>query len=218
MLINADHAERVAIDTNNIPWQPSPLPGVERKMLERNGAEQARATSIVRYAPGARFSQHNHPRGEEILVLEGTFADELGEYPAGTYLRNPHNSVHAPYSPDGCVLLVKLRYQDPADSQRVVIDTHSAAWRPGLEEGLTVLPLAEFATEHTALVRWQPGTHFQPHRHYGGEEIFVLDGVFQDEFGDYPAGTWLRSPHMSQHQPFSEPGCLIFVKVGHLEG
>jgi anti-sigma factor ChrR (cupin superfamily) len=82
--------------------------------------------------------------------------------------------------------------------------------------GLTVLPLSEFETAHTAMVKWAPGTHFKPHRHFGGEEIYVVEGVFEDEFGRYPAGTWIRSPHLSVHTPFSIEGCTIFVKTGHL--
>jgi anti-sigma factor ChrR (cupin superfamily) len=67
-------------------------------------------------------------------------------------------------------------------------------------------------------VRWAPQTYFNPHRHYGGEEIFLVDGVFEDEHDRYPAGSWIRSPHMSSHQPFSKEGCTIFVKTGHLLG
>lgn len=48
------------------------------------------------------------------------------------------------------------------------------------------------------------------------KEILVLSGVFEDEYGSYPAGTWLRSPHLSRHQPFSRSGCTIYVKTGHL--
>jgi anti-sigma factor ChrR (cupin superfamily) len=56
-----------------------------------------------------------------------------------------------------------------------------------------------------------------PHRHWGGEEILVLDGVFEDEHGRYPTGSWLRSPHQSEHHPFTGPdGALIYVKTGHL--
>jgi len=95
---------------------------------------------------------------------------------------------------------------------------NSAPWFPGLVDGLSVLPLSEFGTQHTAMVRWAPGTFFSPHRHYGGEEIFVVDGVFEDEHGRYPTGTWIRGPHLSQHQPFSREGCLILVKTGHLPG
>lgn len=96
------------------------------------------------------------------------------------------------------------------------LDTASMQWLPGLVSGLAVMPLHQHAGEHAALVRWQPETFFQSHAHFGGEEILVLDGVFEDEFGRYPAGSWLRSPHMSRHQPFSREGCTIYVKTGHL--
>ena len=81
---------------------------------------------------------------------------------------------------------------------------------------LMVMPLSEYDTSHTALVRWAPHTYFNPHRHYGGEEIFVVEGVFSDEQGRYPQGSWIRSPHLSQHQPFSVEGCLILLKTRHL--
>ncbi len=216
MELNANLKDRIVIDTRTAPWIASPEPGVERKLLDRVGDEVARATSIVRYVPGSAFASHEHALGEEFLVLAGTFADEHGEYPAGTYVRNPPGSLHRPFSPPGCEIFVKLRQFRPDDGARVVIDTRDAAWRPGLVPGLTVLPLHEFGSEHVAMVRWAPGTRFQAHTHWGGEEIFVVDGVFSDELGDYSAGTWIRSPHLSLHQPFSEPGCLIYVKVGHL--
>ena len=216
MALNADFGARVVVDTRLAPWIASPEPGVDRKLLDRVGDEVARATSIVRYAPGAAFASHEHALGEEFLVLAGTFADEGGEYPTGTYVRNPPGSRHRPYSPAGCELFVKLRQFQADDRAHVVIDTRRAEWRPGLVPGLSVLPLHECGAEHVALVRWAPGTRFQAHTHWGGEEILVLDGVFADEHGDYPAGSWIRSPHGSRHQPFSAPGCLIFVKVGHL--
>lgn len=112
---------------------------------------------------------------------------------------------------------MKLRHLSPGDGQQLAIDTRSSTdWRPGLVPGLRVLPLAGYGSEHTALVHWAPGTRFSPHRHAGGEEILVLEGVFSDEHGDYPVGTWLRSPDGSAHQPYSETGCLIWVKTGHL--
>lgn len=216
MQVNADFDQRVVIDTLSSEWVDSPVPGVERIMLDRLGAEDARATSRVRFAPGSSFTPHQHPLGEEFLVLSGAFSDEYGHYPAGTYVRNPPGSGHTAFSDQGCELFVKVRQFAPDDTSRVVIDTKAAAFRQGLVPGLTVLPLHEFGTEHAALVRWAPGTKFQPHTHWGGEEIFVLEGVFNDEHGDYPAGTWLRSPHMSIHKPYSDSGCLIYVKVGHL--
>ena len=214
--INADETERCVVNSDQLDWLASPQSQVQRRLLARDGGEVARATSIVRYAPGARFTAHLHALGEEILVLEGTFSDELGDYGPGSYLKNPPGSSHAPFSVDGCTLFVKLRHLQPQDSERVVVDTRRARWRQGMVEGLTVLPLSEFGTTHTALVRWAPGTFFNPHRHYGGEEIFVVEGVFEDEHGRYPQGCWIRSPHLSQHQPFSREGCLILVKTGHL--
>jgi len=201
---------------NDADWVASPSVGIERRMLDRNGMEQGRATSIVRYAAGSGFPAHEHPGGEEILVLDGVFSDERGDYTAGTYIRNPIGSRHAPYSDSGCTLFVKLWQFDPTDTQRVVIDTKAAQWHPGLVPGLSVLPLHSHGSEHAALVRWAPGTQFKQHRHWGGEEILVLDGTFEDEHGSYPAGSWLRSPHQSEHTPFSNAGCTIFVKTGHL--
>ena len=97
-----------------------------------------------------------------------------------------------------------------------LVNTALTPWHRGMVEGLTVTPLSEFQTTHTAMVRWAPGTYFNPHRHFGGEEIFIVDGVFSDEHGNYRQGIWIRSPHLSQHKPFSVEGCLILVKTGHL--
>ncbi len=217
MQIHADHAQRVVLDTAKLPWQPSRGAGVERKLLERHGGEEGRAISVVRYAKGVAFPQHAHPGGEEILVLEGTFADERGEYPRGTWLQNPPGSVHAPYSPDGCILLVRLRFAVAGEMEGRVVDTRSAPWYPGMAEGLSVLPLMDSGGVHAALVRWEPGSRFPAHRHYGGEEIYVLSGIFGDEWGSYPQGTWMRSPHLSSHEPFSRSGCTLYVRTGHLD-
>ena len=216
MELHANLSQRAVVDSTTLAWMPSPMAGVQRRMLDRLGGEVARATSIVRYAPGSRFERHSHGGGEEILVLEGTFSDEHGDYGVGSYLRNPVGSSHAPFSAEGCTLLVKLQQMHPADQQRVVLDTHGTTWRAGLVPGLEVLPLHAFGSEHVALVRWSPSTVFQLHGHPGGEEILVLEGVFQDEHGTYPVGSWLRNPPGSMHRPWSEKGCTIWVKTGHL--
>jgi anti-sigma factor ChrR (cupin superfamily) len=216
--INADFAQRVLMQpASPADWIPSPMSGVLRRPLDRVGGEVARATSLVRYAPGSQFKRHLHGGGEEILVLEGVFSDEQGDYPTGTYLRNPPGTVHAPFSREGCTLFVKLWQFAQGDVQPVRIDTRSTGWRPGLVPGLGVMPLHEFDGVSTALVRWAPGTHFNPHSHPGGEEIFVLEGLFRDEHGAYPAGSWLRSPRWSRHTPYTgAEGAIIYVKVGHL--
>ena len=215
MNLHDDYSQRVVLNHNDLPWVPSPEAGVQRRMLDRRGGEVARATSIVRYKAGAKFERHNHDLGEEIFVLEGVFSDETGDYPAGSYIMNPPGSSHAPYSETGCLLFVKLRHLGPEQQHREVIDTTRTPWLQGLVPGLKVMPLMQQGTGST-LVRWAPQTFFNPHRHFGGEEIFVVDGVFEDEHGRYPKGSWIRSPHMSQHQPFSREGCTIFVKTGHL--
>ena len=214
--LNMDRTIRVAIETANLPWQDSPSAGVSRKKLEREAAETGQVTSVVRYDPNSHFSAHQHPLGEEIFVLNGIFEDEHGQYPAGTYLRNPPGTSHSPGSTPGCDLLVKLNSFDPDDKQPVCIQTQNTDWRPGLVSGLSVMPLHSFGTQHSALVRWAPGTVFKPHVHPGGEEVFVLEGIFSDEQGSYPTGTWLRNPPYSQHHPFTQDGCTIFVKTGHL--
>ena len=216
MNINANFNQRVVLQTLNIPWVDSPMAGVQRRMLDRIGDEVARATSVVRYAPGSYFSAHTHNGGEEFLVLDGVFSDEHGDFGPGTYIRNPVGSSHTPYSQDGATILVKLWQMAPDDQQRVVIDTAKTGWAPGLVPGLEVLPLHAYGPEQVALVKWAPGTTFQPHRHWGGEEIFVIKGTFADEQGVYSQGTWLRNPPDSMHTPFSDEGCIIYVKTGHL--
>ena len=192
------------------------MAGVQRRKLDRIGDEVARATSLVKYAPKSYFNPHTHGGGEEIFVIEGVFSDEHGDYPAGTYIRNPIGTTHKPHSEDGCVIFVKLHQFDKNDTKQFSINTQKTEFLPGSAPGLTVLLLHSFEGESCALVRWAPKTKFNPHQHWGGEEIYVLEGTFSDEYGDYPAGTWLRSPHLSKHHPYSEEGCLIYVKTGHL--
>lgn len=217
MKINADLSQRALVYSEEIPWVDSPLPGVQRRMLERDGEEVARATSIVRYAPDSYFSAHVHGGGEEFLVLAGVFSDEQGDFAPGSYVRNPVGSGHTPYSKAGCTIFVKLWQMPPDNRNYVTLDTNTAIWQPGLVQGLQVMPLHTYGTEQVALVKWEPRTQFDHHAHPGGEEIFVLEGVFEDEFGQYPKGTWLRNPPSSVHTPFSREGCLIYVKAGHLQ-
>ena len=150
--------------------------------------------------------------GKNSSYWTGTLSDEFGDYPAGTYVRNPskanirRTARKAARSSSSCINF--LETMQPERSSGPLTQSSCPAARPGL----SVLPLHQVGTESVALVRWTPGTRFSRHRHWGGEEILVLEGVFQDEHGDYPAGTWLRNPHLSVHTPFSETGALIWVK------
>jgi anti-sigma factor ChrR (cupin superfamily) len=218
--LRADFAARVVVRPEDYVWVPSPMRGVERMMLDRIGDEVARATSLVRYAPNSSFTPHRHDGGEEFMVLDGVFSDEHGDYPAGHYIRNPIGTSHTPrIGAEGATIFVKLHQFQHDDREQTAIDTLTSSWSPGLVAGLSVLPLHGFGTENVALVRWAPNTRFNAHRHWGGEEILVLEGTFHDEHGSYPKGSWLRSPHGSQHAPYTlEDGALIYVKTGHLGG
>lgn len=213
--VNMDFSEVAVVLASERTWVTSPSDGVSRVHLEREARESGHTTSFVRFAPGASFSEHTHPQGEELYVLDGVFSDEQGDYPAGTYIRNPPGSRHRPFTREGCELFVKLDQFQAGDTDKVVIHPEDHQWQPGIGH-LRVLPLHSFGGEHTALVFWPANEVFQPHTHWGGEEIVVLEGRFIDEHGEYPAGSWLRSPHMSRHFPRVEEETLIWVKVGHL--
>ncbi len=101
----------------------------------------ARATSLVRYAPASAFPAHEHGLGEEFLVLYGVFSDEHGDYGEGTYVRNPPRSRHSPRTVPGCTIFVKLRQMQPTETERVVIDTATATWKPADPKGPRVLSL-----------------------------------------------------------------------------
>jgi anti-sigma factor ChrR (cupin superfamily) len=149
-------------------------------------------------------------------VLDGVFSDEHGNYPPGTYVRNPPGSRHTPRTEPGCTILVKLRQMTPSETERVVIDTSAAQWEDGTP-GLTRLPLhADSTGERVALERLSPGAHAPGADCPGGEEIFLLSGALRDEYGDYGAGTWIRNPAGFRRSLQSPEGATYWVKRGHL--
>jgi anti-sigma factor ChrR (cupin superfamily) len=214
-LVNMDLSKPVCLRPEDQAWITSPADGVSRIYLEREAAESGHTTSFVKFEPGSFFPPHEHPRGEEIYVLEGIFSDENGDYPAGSYIRNPPGSYHKPFTRHGCTLFVKLDQFQHDDTANVILRPENQSWRHGIGN-LEVLPLHSHNTQSTALVFWPDNEVFQPHTHWGGEEIVVIRGTFIDEFGRYPAGSWIRNPHMSNHYPHVEEETLILVKVGHL--
>lgn len=210
-----DFSKEISVLADKQQWVKSPADGVSRIPLEREAEESGHTTSFVKFAPNSFFSEHSHPQGEEIYVLDGVFSDENGDYPAGTYLRNPPGSYHKPFTKKGCTLFVKLEQFQVGDKEHVVILPEDQQWQQDIGN-LKVLSLHTFNTESTALVLWPRNEVFQPHTHFGGEEIVVISGKFIDEHGDYPTGSWLRSPHLSKHFPRVEEETLILIKVGHL--
>jgi len=208
MRINADFSRRALVRFDATPWVASPMPGVARKMLDRIGAEVARATSIVRYNPGSAFSPHTHDGGEEYLVLEGVFEDESGAFPAGAYVRNPPTSRHAPAAPQGATILVKLHQFDPADRARVHVD-------PG---GTGAVALHADARETVRIAAWPPGA-IVPLDAAGGTELFVLAGGFSEGGDTLGRWDWLRLPPGRAATAVAGPeGARVWIKSGHLAG
>jgi anti-sigma factor ChrR (cupin superfamily) len=196
-------------------WAPSPSGSVWRKRVHRVGpAESGQVTSVVRYEPRSRFPAHDHPDGEEILVLEGVFSDEHGDWRAGTYLLNPEGFRHAPFSEAGCVLFVKLRQSPGRDRRHVVLDTGKAPWEPTTFHGISQKNLYRQAgfSDVTCLERWDRGADLGLISYEKGVELFVLEGSFADDEGAYSEGCWLRLPTGSAHHPRSERGCTLYVK------
>jgi anti-sigma factor ChrR (cupin superfamily) len=215
--LRADFSKRVVVATRDEPWVPSPQHGVDRCMLDRIGGEVARATSLVRYAAASRFPPHQHEAGEEFLVLDGVFSDEHGDYPAGTYVRNPPGSAHATHTEGGCTIFVKLRQMHPDERRRVVITTNDAPWSSN-SVGRSSLQLfvSPDGTENVAIERLAPNATIAQYVCHGGEEILVLSGVLSDEFGDHGPGVWLRNPDGFRNALASRDGCTYWVKRGHL--
>ena len=216
MRINADFSRRVAVHPDAYDWVSSPAAGVERMMLDRIGEEVARATTIVRFAPKSYFDAHTHGGGEEFLVLDGVFSDQYGDFPAGTYVRNPIGTSHKPHTDDGCTILVKLHQFDPSDTRQFHVDINAGSYQLTGIEGVTELPLHEAVTETVRVLRLEPGARLDGGRLDGGEEIFVIDGEIEDDAGRYPAGSWIRTPDGAHHPVRSETGARIWVKTGHL--
>jgi hypothetical protein len=217
MEINADFTRRVLINSDELDWMPSPMPGVYRRMLDRIGDEVARASSIVRYAPGSAFASHTHGGGEEFLVLEGVFQDEHGDYPAGHYIRNPPTSRHTPRSENGCIIFVKLWQFDPADRASMVIDTTAAEMRPDKDRpGIAVAPLYADARETVQIETWVADTQSDMIL-FGGAEILVLEGCLIDNGEVIRPGGWLRIPAGgSISATAGASGAQLWIKSGHM--
>ncbi|MDA8350888.1 MAG: cupin domain-containing protein [Pseudomonadota bacterium] len=193
MFLNEDLSRRAVVHAAELPWVASPTAGVERRMLFRIGAEQARATSIVRYAPGSRFPRHVHPGGEEFLVLEGVFQDERGDYPAGSYVRNPPASAHAPGSEAGCIIFVKLWQFRREDSAAVTLRPGEGQARPPAEGQQTSQMLFDDGHEQVRLDAW--AAHAPLHLANSlGLEVLVLGGSFTQDGEHFARWSWLRLP------------------------
>ena len=217
MRVNSEFSEVVALNTSQIDWLESPMAGVDRRMLDRIGEEVARATSIVRYAPASHFSAHTHSGGEEFIVLDGTFQDEHGDYPAGTYVRNPIGTRHIPRSDQGCTIFVKLWQFAPQDQHQFSVNLNTAEMMPDPQHPeIRCSLLYRFGDEQVMLEDW-PASTSRRIEAGGGAEMLLLDGSIEFEGRDFGRHDWIRLPVGYSAQMHSGPkGARIWIKSGHL--
>ena len=217
--INGDLAARVVVDTTQMEWTESPSGAVWRKRVHLVGSpESGQVTSVVRYEPGSRFPPYDHPQGEEILVIDGVFSDEHGDWPAGTYLLNPEGFRHAPFSEPGCRLFVKLRQFPGREREHVVMNTLELPWQPGSRPGVAEKLLYQQAgfRDSMRLERWEPGADLGTIEYPFGVELLIMSGNFVDDVGAYDEGCWMRLPAGFAHHPRSVDGCTMYIKSGGL--
>jgi anti-sigma factor ChrR (cupin superfamily) len=215
--LNGDLDRRIAINSDDLDWTESPGGEVLRKRLHRVGPpESGQVTSIVRYQPGSVFPRHAHPEGEEILVLEGIFSDDQGDWPAGTYLLNPEGFEHQPSSKPGCLLFVKLRQYPGRERRHVALDTGEQPWRSSIRPGVYWKKLYAQPpfSDHMRLERWTVPGDVGVLNFPQGAEIFVMRGRFHDEQDEYRQHAWLRLPPGSQLKPRGGEQCDLYVKEG----
>lgn len=217
MKIAADFSQRVVVHSESLEWIPSPMPGVDRKPLDRVGGEVARATSIVRYAPGSEFSPHVHTGGEEFIVLEGVFQDEHGDFPTGSYIRNPPQSKHQPSSKTGCVIFVKLwQFQMQDRTQiRLQTDVMTSIAHPDFSK-VAVTSLYRDGFEEVSLLYFDPEADISLNVQ-GGAELLVLEGSLDEQTDTLVKHSWLRTPINSEINPKAgNKGAKVWLKTGHL--
>ncbi|MBA4164532.1 MAG: cupin [Erythrobacter sp.] len=217
MEINADFEIAVGVHTSALEWRPSPMSGVDRRMLDRIGGEVARATSIVRYAPASHFSAHTHDGGEEFIVLEGIFQDEHGDYPAGTHVRNPVGTRHVPRSDGGCTIFVKLWQFDPQDRVQFALDLASVTLtadpaQPGIARAI----LHERPDELVQIEQWDAGA-VRRLDSQGGVELLILEGSIVWRGQEYSRHDWIRLPcGWSGSAAAGLQGATLWIKSRHL--
>lgn len=214
MELNSDFTTRVVVHSNTLDWQTSPMKGVDRRMLDRIGDEVARATTIVRYAPGSQFSAHTHTGGEEFIVLDGVFQDEHGDFPEGTYVRNPPTSAHTPGSDAGCTIFVKLWQFDMQD--RTQFRKTMAEELAAPVDGVATALLHEDAREVVTYHHMEPGAVLTSQAP-GGIELLVIGGSVRVGADQLETHAWLRLPDGDSLSAVAgTTGARIWMKTGHL--
>ena len=216
MRINDDLTQPVIERGSTKAWVPSPAPGVERRMLFRIGEEKARATSIVRYIPGSAFDRHVHTGGEEFLVLDGVFQDDQGDYPAGSYVRNPPGSSHAPAAKEGATIFVRLWQFRAADSSHVVRLPGEGDPVPPREGAATARVLFDDEHEQVRLEEWTANeqVHVENSK---GLELLVISGTIIVDGEELLPQDWVRlPPGLHLEAAIGDLGARVWIKLAPL--
>lgn len=214
--INENLLTRTAVLYNSLTWYPTIYTGISFGCFESDQEVQEHpVTMLTKFEPGGFFELHGHPGGEEILVLEGTFKDERGVHPPGTYMLNPEGFIHLPYSEEGCLTFVKLRQHGGKTRQQIRVNIFDLPGQPGVIPEIQVKPIYEQIDypEKVWIEQWQPGTSLSQVVETEVKEIFVIQGTWSDELGDYPPYSWVRYSPNCPYQPASKDGCLLYVKT-----
>jgi hypothetical protein len=212
MTLHSDHSIRVVVDATDLHAGQAG----ERPLELRTASAESRIT-LRSLQAGATWT-HDGKHLLEVLVVRGLLSLNGENLGSSSYVRLAPGVPTTFTSTEASMIYLNERTPTEPEKESYALRGDALDWRQGMVPGLKVTSLHQGLTKHTALVRWAPETRFNPHTHVGGEEILVLEGVFRDEHGSYPAGTWIRSPHMSNHRPFTgAEGATILVKVGHLD-
>lgn len=217
MRINDDLTKLVIVHAAKLDWVKSPAAGVDRRMLYRVGDEVARATSIVRYAPGSAFPRHVHSGGEEILVLEGTFQDEHGDYPAGSYFRNPPGTSHEPAAAKGCTIFVRLWQFRQGDQTQLVRQPGQGSATPLRDGAIAARTLFDDGAERVAIEDWCSDATVTVENERGLEFI-LLAGNASVNGEELAAQSWGRLPAgQALTAKVGPEGALIWFKDAPLQ-
>lgn len=215
-MLNLDFNKRIVISTDKVEWQPSGLPNIDLKPLALEDHEIGHLTALVRYRNGSAFTRKERSNGEEMLILSGNFRSQYADYATGTYYRSPPNHEQLPLSQQGCVMFLKLNQFSSDDTEEVAVNTQKTEWLE-LTDGIKFQLLHQSEATQTLIYQWDKGTKIEaPSLLKGGAEIFILKGNIKDRQGDYPAGTWLRSPSFLFDEAIASVDSAAFIKYGHL--
>ncbi len=217
---NADPDKQVVMHTEDMEWEATSVPGVSQKLLERViDTEKGRETALLRLDPGTTLETEVLAERLDLFVVEGDYADGVGEYGRRTFVRHQPGTAHTPSTRNGCVLYVKRRNPIREKDDPILIDTETVEWTAFPHRGADVVHFYRdpHGIETARYGKVYPDKRIPSHDHAMGEETLVVDGELKDEFGVYGPGTWFRFPIGVAHAPYTEDKpCFMLIREGDL--